>query len=217
MHHPTSSMQHAFQFGHHLPHSAEQQQQQQQNGSAGQQIQFGASSRSSSASEVEKSVPRKRSFSTNPQGIATPTLSLDEGGHPHAHNQVNIMASMFADGNKPRMNGGYDDMDMSGGYTLLDPHSQGNSQTGGNGSDGNVSPIDGPGSGSGEDAGDMDGDDVEGEREDQLKPLEGVGHSGGVSVGMDSLHGVNGSGGVGAMGIMGKPIGTNNFVTKLYQ
>ena len=106
-------------------------------------------------------------------------------------------------------------MDMNGGYTLLDPHSQGTSQTGGTGSDGNVSPI---GSGSGEDAGDMDGDDVEGEREDQLKPLEGLGHPAGVS--LDALHGVgvNGpAGSVSAMGIMGKPIGTNNFVTKLYQ
>lgn len=159
---------------------------------------------------MEKRVPRKRSFSTNPQGIATPTLSLDEGGHSHVHPQVNIMASMFLDGPKPR---GYDDVDMNGTYTLLDPQSQGTSQTGGTGSDGNVSPI---GSGSGEDAGDMDGDDVEGEREDQLKPLEGVGHSGGVS--MDSLHGVNGpAGSISAMGIMGKPIGTNNFVTKLYQ
>ena len=61
-------------------------------------------------------------------------------------------------------------MDMSGGYTLLDPHSQGTSQTGGTGSDGSVSPI---GSGSGEDAGEMDGDDIEGEREDQLKELLG--------------------------------------------
>ena len=119
------------------------------------------------------------------------------------------MTSMFLDGSKPR---GYDDVDMSGGYTLLDPHSQGTSQTGGTGSDGNVSPV---GSGSGEDAGEMDGDDVEGEREDQLKPLEGVGHSAGVS--MDSLHGVGPAGSVTTMGIMGKPIGTNNFVTKLYQ
>ena len=61
-------------------------------------------------------------------------------------------------------------MDMSGGYTLLNPHSQGALQTGGTRSDGNVSPI---GSGSGEDAGEMDGDDVEGEREDQLKELPG--------------------------------------------
>ena len=74
---------------------------------------------------------------------------------------------MFLDGSKPW---GYDDVDMSGGYTLLDPHSQGASQTGGTGSDGNISPI---GSGSGEDAGEMDGDNVEGEREDQLKELPG--------------------------------------------
>ena len=47
---------------------------QQQNGSAGQQIQFGASSRSSSANKVEKSIPRKRSCSTNLQGIATAKL-----------------------------------------------------------------------------------------------------------------------------------------------
>ena len=140
---------------------------QQQNSSAGQQIQFGVSSWSSSVNEVEKSIPHKRSCSTNLQGIAMPTLSLDEAHHSHVHPQVNIMTSMFLDGSKLR---GYDDVDMSGRYTLLDPHSQGALQTGGTGSDGNVSPI---GSGSGEDAGEMDGDDVEGEREDQLKELPG--------------------------------------------
>ena len=61
-------------------------------------------------------------------------------------------------------------MDMSSRYTLLNPHSQGALQTGGTGSDGNISPI---GSGSREDAGEMDRDDIEGEREDQLKELPG--------------------------------------------
>lgn len=192
------------------------------------------SSRSSSSSEVEKSVPRKRSFSANPptNGIATPTTlstSLEENvsitmfneispppsfhpapppalGHSHtrSHNHrrqqpPNIQMDM----NAPTS---YDDMDV-GGYTLLDPaHS---SQGNGSPIDGNVSPVDGgsgnaSGTGDGEgDDDDADADDVEGERDDQLKPLEGVG--GGLDMGS-----------VG-MGMLGKPVGTNNFVTKLYQ
>lgn len=54
--------------------------------------------------------------------------------------------------------------------------------------------------GDGDEEGDGDGEDIEGERDDQLKPLEGVGS------GMD----------LGGMGILGKPAGTNNFVAKLY-
>jgi hypothetical protein len=100
----------------------------------------------------------------------------------------------------------YDSMDM-GGFSLLDPSHSSH----GNGSpiDGNVSPIDGgsgnasgTGDGEGEDD-DPDADDMEGEREDQLKPLEGIG--GGLDLGSAG------------MGMLGKPMGTNNFVTKLYQ
>jgi hypothetical protein len=100
----------------------------------------------------------------------------------------------------------YEDMDV-GGYTLLDPsHS---SQGNGSPIDGNGSPVEGgsgnasgTGDGEGEDD-DADGEDVEGERDDQLKPLEGVGS------GLDM--------GSAGMGMLGKPMGTNNFVTKLYQ
>lgn len=186
-----------------------------------------ATSSRSSSSEVEKSVPRKRSFSANPppqkpnnNGIATPTslsTSLEENismsmfndlgpqlpfGHPSRQSQLSRheMRRIQMDVNAPPS---YDDMDMS--YTLLDANSQGQ----GSPIDGNVSPIDGgSGSGNGEgDDEDVDGDDIEGERDDQLKPLEGVG-------GTLDMH--NGAAG-GSMGIMGKPMGTNNFVTKLYQ
>jgi hypothetical protein len=183
------------------------------------------SSRSSSSSEVEKSVPRKRSFSanppaqkTNPNGIATPTslsTNLEENINMSMFNDI---ASQSPFGHAPRLSTinhqeirriqmdvnapvSYDEMDI-GGYTLLDPHSQSH----GSPIDGNVSPIDG-GSGNGDgDDDDPDADDVEGERDDQLKPLEGIGG------GLD-MHGGSG----GSMGILGKPLGTNNFVTKLYQ
>jgi len=190
------------------------------------------SSRSSS-SEVEKSVPRKRSFSGNPpvNGVVTPTslsTSLEENppmsifsdissppsfhgppstlahnhNHGHSHRRQQ-QSNVQMDINAPVS---YDDMDISG-YTLLEPtHS---SQGNGSPIDGNVSPVDGGsgnGSGTGDGEGDdddQDGDDVEGEREDQLKPLEGIG--GGLDMGSAG------------MGMLGKPMGTNNFVTKLYQ
>lgn len=110
----------------------------------------------------------------------------------------------------------YDDMDIVGpsgsSYTLLDPHASGNGAGNGSPIDGTVSPVEGGGSGCASAMGegeedDADGEDVEGEREDQLKPLEGIGGMGGG--GMD---------GMGGMGILGnKAPGTNNFVAKLYQ
>ena len=191
------------------------------------------SSRSSSSSEVEKSVPRKRSFSANPppNGIATPTslsTSLEENvsitmynelsppppfhqpppalgrnrSRSHSHRRQQPPSIQMDNNNPPS----YDDMDV-GGYSLLDPsHS---SQGNGSPIDGNASPIDGgsgnaSGTGDGEgDDDDADGDDIEGERDDQLKPLEGVG--GGLDMSSSG------------MGMLGKPVGTNNFVTKLYQ
>lgn len=182
------------------------------------------SSRSSSSSEVEKSVPRKRSFSANPpaqksnnNGIATPTSLSTNLEENMSMSMFNDLSPQLPFGHVPRsqMNrhdmrriqmdvnaSSFDEMDI--GYTLLDPNSQGQ----GSPIDGNASPIDGgSGSGNGEgDDDDVDGDDVEGERDDQLKPLEGVG-------GTLDMHGGSG----GSMGILGKPMGTNNFVTKLYQ
>ena len=53
----------------------------------------------------------------------------------------------------------------------------------------------------------VDGSTSGGEQDDQLKPLDG--HMGqGVS---------NGHNAASSMNIIGKPMGTNNFVTKLYQ
>jgi len=100
------------------------------------------SSRSSSSSEVEKSVPRKRSFSANPpaNGIVTPTslsTSLEENvsismfsdispppsfhlSHSRSHSQNHRRqqpSNVQMDINAPVS---YDDMDI-GGYTLLDP------------------------------------------------------------------------------------------------
>jgi len=125
-------------------------------------------------------------------------------GHNHSHSHRRQQQSnVQMDINAPAS---YDDMDISG-YTLLEPtHS---SQGNGSPIDGNVSPIDGgsgnaSGTGDGEgDDDEPDADDVEGERDDQLKPLEGIG--GGLD--MSSA----------GMGMLGKPMGTNNFVTKLYQ
>lgn len=51
----------------------------------------------------------------------------------------------------------------------------------------------------------VDGSISGGEQDDQLKPLEGP-----LSQG-------NTSGGMSQVGMLGKPLGTNNFVTKLYQ
>lgn len=180
-----------------------------------------SSSRSSSSSEVEKSVPRKRSFSANPRaGPITLSTNIEEGstGPPgHTINTINMYTptsfrSMQVD--SAPGNGAYEDMDVGGsGANFL--AASANSTANGSPIDGNnggVSPIEGGGSGcvSGDDDG-GDGDDIEGEREDQLKPLDGMGvggMSGGGAGGMDSM-------GMGILG--GKAPGTNNFVAKLYQ
>lgn len=120
------------------------------------------SSRSSSSSD--KSVPRKRSFTSGTtlpppaeESAATPV----SGSYEHANGAMDTSP--------------YDEVEMS--YGGMDPEG---------------SPIDGSTSG--------------GEQDDQLKPLEGH-----IGSGMAGAH-------VGSsMNILGKPIGTNNFVTKLYQ
>ncbi|KAI0782796.1 HSF-type DNA-binding-domain-containing protein [Abortiporus biennis] len=116
------------------------------------------SSRSSSSSE--KSVPRKRSFTT---GTPLPT-SLEEsaatpvsGSYDHTNGAMDTSP--------------YDEVDMSYG-----------------GMDADGSPVDGSTSG--------------GEQDDQLKPLDGGLSSSTVSI---------------TTPIIGKPLGPNNFVTKLYQ
>ena len=53
----------------------------------------------------------------------------------------------------------------------------------------------------------VDGSTSGGEQDDQLKPLDG--HLGG---GVSNAHAAASS-----MNVIGKPMGTNNFVTKLYQ
>ncbi|OBZ73850.1 Heat shock factor protein [Grifola frondosa] len=115
------------------------------------------SSRSSSSSE--KSVPRKRSYTTlTPLATSVEEPAYDLQDHPNS--------SM------------YDEVDMA--YGGLDPEG---------------SPVDGSNSG--------------GEQEDQLKPMEGqIPTSGG---------GVHSGMGPSSLSILGKPLGTNNFVTKLYQ
>lgn len=58
----------------------------------------------------------------------------------------------------------------------------------------------------------IDGSTSGGEQDDQLKPLDG--HMG------SGMSGGGGGGGAhigSSMNVLGKPIGTNNFVTKLYQ
>lgn len=120
------------------------------------------SSRSSSSSD--KSVPRKRSFTSGTslpppaeESAATPV----SGSYDHANGAMDTSP--------------YDEVEMNYG-----------------GMDAEGSPIDGSTSG--------------GEQDDQLKPLEG--HLGSGLVGQHA-----GS----SMNVLGKPIGTNNFVTKLYQ
>lgn len=113
------------------------------------------SSRSSSSSE--KSVPRKRSFTT-----VTPLATSVEESYDQSSNAMDTSP--------------YDEVDMA--YSGLDAEG---------------SPIDGSTSG--------------GEQDDQLKPLEGQIPSG------NSTH----PGMPPSLSILGKPLGTNNFVTKLYQ
>ncbi|KAI0685848.1 HSF-type DNA-binding-domain-containing protein [Cytidiella melzeri] len=120
------------------------------------------SSRSSSSSD--KSVPRKRSFTSGTslppppeESAATPV----SGTYDHTANNGAMDTSP------------YDEVDMN--YSGMDAE---------------ASPIDGSNSG--------------GEQDDQLKPL--------VGSGLGSSHA-----GASSMNVLGKPIGTNNFVTKLYQ
>ncbi|KAI0690880.1 HSF-type DNA-binding-domain-containing protein [Cerioporus squamosus] len=113
------------------------------------------SSRSSSSSE--KSVPRKRSYTT----LAPLTTSVEETPYDMSENPSSAYL---------------DDMEMS--YSV-DPE---------------ASPIDGSNSG--------------GEQDEQMKPMEGQ-----VPTNSTTLH----SGAPPSLGVLNKPLGTNNFVTKLYQ
>ncbi|KAI8985664.1 HSF-type DNA-binding-domain-containing protein [Trametes punicea] len=122
------------------------------------------SSRSSSSSE--KSVPRKRSYTT----LAPLTTSVEET--PYDLSSENPGSAM------------YDEVDM--GYGAMDTEG---------------SPIDGSNSG--------------GEQDEQMKPMEGQAPT---SAGANSaLHTGNGAGAPPSLGVLNKPLGTNNFVTKLYQ
>ncbi|KAI0630648.1 HSF-type DNA-binding-domain-containing protein [Trametes polyzona] len=118
------------------------------------------SSRSSSSSE--KSVPRKRSYTT----LAPLATSVEETAYDMGENPGSGM---------------YDEVDM--GYGAMDTEG---------------SPIDGSNSG--------------GEQDEQLKPMEGQMSTGGGG----SLH-AGGGGAPPSLGVLNKPLGTNNFVTKLYQ
>ncbi|KZP28663.1 hypothetical protein FIBSPDRAFT_246384 [Athelia psychrophila] len=189
-----------------------------------------SSSRSSSSGEIEKSVPRKRSFSANPRpglalstnieesvGPASAGLGLGREIHTINTNAINVnmyTPTSFRSMQVDSAGGAYssEDMDVVPSSTFLAASANGTtngSPVDGNGG-GGISPIEGGGSGcvSEDGGGDGDGEDMglEGEREDQLKPLEGMG-GGGVG-GMDAM-------GMGILG--GKAPGTNNFVAKLYQ
>ncbi|EJF58107.1 hypothetical protein DICSQDRAFT_139749 [Dichomitus squalens LYAD-421 SS1] len=113
------------------------------------------SSRSSSSSE--KSVPRKRSYTT----LAPLATSVEETQYDMGDNPNSAM---------------YDEVDMS--YQM----------------DAEGSPIDGSNSG--------------GEQDEQMKPMEGQ-----LPAPATTLH----TGGPPSLGVLNKPLGTNNFVTKLYQ
>ncbi len=114
------------------------------------------SSRSSSSSE--KSVPRKRSYTT----LAPLTTSVEETPYDLGDNPNSAM---------------YDEVDMS--YGPMDAEG---------------SPIDGSNSG--------------GEQDEQMKPMEGQ-----LPTSTNTLQ----SGAPPSLGVLNKPLGTNNFVTKLYQ
>ncbi|KAI0758581.1 HSF-type DNA-binding-domain-containing protein [Irpex lacteus] len=121
------------------------------------------SSRSSSSSD--KSVPRKRSFTS---GTSLPPPAEESAATP--------VSGTYDHTNGPMDTSPYDEVEMS--YSGMDAEG---------------SPIDGSNSG--------------GEQDDQLKPLEGHLGAGGLS-GPHPGSTIN---------VLGKPIGTNNFVTKLYQ
>jgi hypothetical protein len=118
------------------------------------------SSRSSSSSD--KSVPRKRSFTS---GTSLPP--------PPEESVATPVSGTYDHHSGPMDTSPYDEVDMN--YAGMDAEG---------------SPIDGSTSG--------------GEQDDQLKPLEGHLGSGMSHAGS-------------SMNVLGKPIGTNNFVTKLYQ
>ncbi|KAH9893582.1 HSF-type DNA-binding-domain-containing protein [Cubamyces lactineus] len=120
------------------------------------------SSRSSSSSE--KSVPRKRSYTT----LAPLATSVEET--PYDLNGGENPGSAM-----------YDEVDMT--YGAMDTEG---------------SPIDGSNSG--------------GEQDDPMKPMDGQ-----MSTSSSTLHAANGTGAPPSLGVLNKPLGTNNFVTKLYQ
>ena len=122
------------------------------------------SSRSSSSSE--KSVPRKRSFTS---GTALSPAVEESAATP-------VSASYDHTDNAGTNSMAYDEVEMSYG-----------------GLDAENSPIDGSTSG--------------GEQDEQTKPQEGQAPSAASASQSAST----------SAGILGKPIGTNNFVTKLYQ
>ncbi|KAF7977825.1 hypothetical protein HWV62_2559 [Athelia sp. TMB] len=157
-----------------------------------QQFQFDPawSSRSSSSGEAEKTVPRKRSFSSHPP----PTGNPPEGG---------LAVNMYTPNSFRPYDGADTAMDVSSSSaSYLDPHAS-NTANGSPIENGGISPVEGGGSSMGDDDGDGDGEDIEGEREDQLKPLSAEAMPGGELSGMGILG--------------GKAPGTNNFVAKLYQ
>ncbi|KAH8093236.1 HSF-type DNA-binding-domain-containing protein [Cristinia sonorae] len=119
------------------------------------------SSRSSSSSE--KSVPRKRSFTT---GTPLATSVEESAATP--------VSGSYDHSSTPMDTSPYDEVDMAYG-----------------GLDAEGSPVDGSTSG--------------GEQDDQLKPLDS-------QMSSSNLASLNAS-----VNVLGKPLGTNNFVTKLYQ
>ncbi|KAJ8518094.1 hypothetical protein ONZ45_g4812 [Pleurotus djamor] len=134
-----------------------------------------STSLSSIGSSAQVGLPRKRSFSSN--AASTDTLV-----------EVDEAYDESMDTTTP---GSYDDMDMR--YT-----------PGPGTGTGNVSPVDGSGSG-GED-GLVNGGAVS----SNGIGMGGIGGGGGGGLNM-------GLGSVGNMNVLGKPMATNNFVTKLYQ
>lgn len=124
------------------------------------------SSRSSSSSE--KSVPRKRSFTTT-SGTPLPNAVNEE-------NAPTPVSGNYDHSNTNMDTSPYDEVDMTYG-----------------GLDAEGSPVDGSTSG--------------GEQDDHTKPMEGQ-----VPSNASATPTVPGQ-----VNVMGKPLGTNNFVTKLYQ
>lgn len=125
------------------------------------------SSRSSSSSE--KSVPRKRSFTS---GTSLPTSVEESAATP--------VSGTYDQSNNTMDTSPYDEVEMNYG-----------------GLDAENSPIDGSTSG--------------GEQDEHMKPMDSQSGSGMMS------SQTAGNGGGSSSGVIGKPMGTNNFVTKLYQ